>query len=36
VLSTVTHISVPGQSVVNLSGMLDCLDIDGMFHLRAF
>jgi hypothetical protein len=36
VLSTVAHISVPGQAVVNLSGMLDCLDIDGMFHLRAF
>jgi hypothetical protein len=36
VLSAVTRISDPGQAVVNLSGMLDCLDIDGMFHSRAF
>ena len=35
-LSTVTRISDPGQAVVNLSGMLDCLDIDGRSHSRAF
>jgi hypothetical protein len=35
-LSTVARMSDPGQAVVNLSGMLDCLDIDGMFYSRAF
>lgn len=34
-LSAVTRITDPGQAVVNLSGMLDCLDIDGMFRSRA-
>jgi len=34
-LSAVTRISDPGQAVVNLSGMLDCLEIDGMFYSRA-
>jgi hypothetical protein len=31
-LSTVTCLSEPGQAVVNLSGMLDCLEIDSMSY----
>jgi len=31
-LSTVACLSEPGQAFVNLSGMLDCLDIDGMTY----
>jgi hypothetical protein len=32
-LSTVASLLNPGPAVVTLSGMLDCLDIDGMSHL---
>jgi hypothetical protein len=36
VLSTAAHLSDSGQAVVSLSGMLDGLDIDGVYHSRIY
>jgi hypothetical protein len=36
VLSIVAHSPDSGQAVVRLSGMLDGLDIDGMYHSRVY
>lgn len=36
VSSTTAHLPDSGQAVVSLSGMLDGLDIDGMYHSRIF